>query len=68
MTLDEYRLECGWGKNEMCRQASIDFVTLQRGLSGETVSSRSAEKLAHAISKKLGRTIRPSDIEGLNVK
>jgi len=67
MTLDDYRLECGWSKNEMCRQARIDFVTLQRALGGETVSSRSAEKLAHAISKQLGRTIRPTDIEGLNI-
>ena len=68
MTLEDYRLECDWSKNEMCRQASLDFTTLQRALSGETITSRSAEKLARAISKRLGRTVRIADIEGLNVK
>jgi hypothetical protein len=68
MTLEDYRLECDWSKNEMCRQASVDFVTLQRALNGETISSRSAEKLARAISVKLGRTIRAADIKGLNIK
>lgn len=67
MTLDDYRIECDWSKNEMARQAGIDFSTLQRAITGELISSRTAEKLARAISKKIGRSIRYSDIEGLNV-
>jgi DNA-binding XRE family transcriptional regulator len=68
MTLDDYRIECDWSKNEMARQAGIDFSTLQRAITGESISSRSAEKLVRAISKKLGRTIHWQQIESLNVK
>lgn len=67
MTLDDYRQECDWSKNEMARQAGIDFTTLQRAITGETIAVRSAEKLARAISKKLGRSIHYKDIEGLNI-
>jgi transcriptional regulator with XRE-family HTH domain len=68
MTLEDYRILCGWSKNEMARQASMDFNTLNRAMNGERVSIGTADKLAIAISRKLGRSIRPSDIEGLNFK
>jgi transcriptional regulator with XRE-family HTH domain len=68
MTLDEFRLECGWSKNEMARQASMDFNTLNRAINGEYVSMATADKLAIAISRKLGRPIRIKDIDGLNVR
>jgi hypothetical protein len=68
MTLDDYRIACDWSRKEMARQASMDYVTLNRAISGEMISTRSAEKLASAISRKLGRSIRWQDIEGLNVK
>ena len=68
MTLEDYRLECDWSKNEMARQAGIDFATLQRAITGESIAPRSAEKLVRAISKKLGRSIHWQQIEGLNVK
>ena len=68
MTLEDYRIECDWSKNEMARQAGIDFTTLQRAITGESISSRSAEKLVRAISKRLGRSVAWQTIEGLNVK
>lgn len=68
MTLDDYRIECDWSKNEMAREAKIDFTTLQRAFTGEIIASRTAEKLARAISRKLGRSIHWQQIEGLNVK
>ena len=68
MTLEDYRIECNWSKNEMIRQAGIDFTTLQRASTGEPISVRTAEKLVHAISQKLGRSIHWQQIEGLNVK
>jgi plasmid maintenance system antidote protein VapI len=67
-TLEEFRHECGWSKNEMARQTSMDFNTLNRAINGEQVSMGTADKIATAISRKLGRTIRIRDIEGLNVK
>lgn len=68
MTLEELRLDCGWSQNEMARQAHLDSSTVGKALKGETISIGSADKLATAISKKLGRTIRIRDIEGLNVR
>lgn len=68
MTLEQYRFECGWSKNEMCRQARVDFKVLQKALAGEEITDNTANKLARAISKALGRTIHWQDIEGLNVK
>jgi transcriptional regulator with XRE-family HTH domain len=68
MTLEDYRIECTWSKNEMARQAGMDLNTLNRALSGKTVSINTAGKLASAISKKLGRSITFQQIDGLNVK
>jgi transcriptional regulator with XRE-family HTH domain len=67
MNLEDYRIECGWSKNEMARQARIDVNTLNRAMNGESVSSNTAKKLALAISKEIGRSIRFQDIEGLIV-
>lgn len=68
MTLDEYRRDCGWSQNEMARQAGIDNGTAGKALKNLRISISTADKLATAISRKLGRTIRIRDIEGLNVK
>jgi hypothetical protein len=68
MTLEEYRLECGWSKMEMCRQARVDFKVLQKAEAGEEISINTANKLARAISSGLGRTIHYQDIKGLNIK
>jgi len=67
MTLDDYRIECRWSKAEMARQARIDTNTLNRAINGIPVSSDTARKLASAISKGLGRSIRAEEIEGLNI-
>jgi DNA-binding XRE family transcriptional regulator len=67
MTLEDYRVECGWSKTEMARQANMDFNTFNKAMNGESIANRTADKLAIAIGKRLGRTIRISDIEGLNI-
>lgn len=67
MTLDDYRTECAWSQAEMARNARIDPNTLRRALGGESISANTANKLARAISKELGKTVRASQIEGLNV-
>ena len=68
MMLEEYRIECGWSKAQMARHADIDINTLNRALEGEVVAAGTANKIARAISKELGRTIRARNIEGLNTK
>ena len=67
MTLEDYRAQFGWSKAEMARQARVDINTLNKALDGEAVSVNSANKIARAISRELGRTIRAQDIEGLNI-
>jgi transcriptional regulator with XRE-family HTH domain len=68
MNLDGYRIACGWSKKEMARRTDMDFNTLQKALNGESIAMKTANKLASAISKELGRTIHFQDIEGLNVR
>lgn len=68
MNLEEYRLSCGWSKKEMARRADMDFNTVQKALNGESIAMNTANKLARAISKELGRSISYQDIEGLNVR
>jgi transcriptional regulator with XRE-family HTH domain len=67
MTLDEYRIQCGWSQTEMARNCGIDFNTLKRALNGENISTQTARKIAGAISQALGRTIHFTEIKGLNV-
>jgi len=68
MTLEDLRIECGWSKLELAREARIDFNTLQRAVTGEVVTLNSAAKIARAISQRLGRQIHFKDIDGLNVR
>jgi len=67
MTLDEYRIECGWSHAKMARAAEVDVQTVKRALKGEPITSNSAHKLARAISKELDQKIRYNQIDGLNV-
>jgi transcriptional regulator with XRE-family HTH domain len=67
-TIEDYRLQCGWSKNEMARKANMDFNTLQKVFNGEIVTIGTAKKLATAISKELGQTVRFQNIEGINLK
>ena len=67
MTLEDFRIQCSWSKNQMAREAKIDINTLNRALNGESISLATADKLATAISKKLGRSMHWKEIKGLNV-
>ena len=67
-TIEDYRLQCGWSKNEMARRANMDFNTLQKVFHGEIVTIGTVKKLATVISRELDQKIRFQDIEGLNVK
>jgi transcriptional regulator with XRE-family HTH domain len=67
MTLEEYRIKCGWSLSEMARKSNIDFNTLKRAFNGEPISVQTARKLATAISKETGQTVTWDGIEGLNI-
>jgi transcriptional regulator with XRE-family HTH domain len=66
MTLDQYRIKCGWTQSELARQARVDVATVRKALAGENVAANTANKLAEAFSRRLGYTIISTEIEGLN--
>ena len=68
MDLEQYRIRCGWSQNQMARQAGVDASTVGKALKGQSISITTADKLATAISQKLGRSIHFSEIEGLKVR
>jgi hypothetical protein len=51
----------------MARQADMDVNTVSKAMRGDSISMKTASKLARAISRELGQTIRIQEIEGLNV-
>jgi transcriptional regulator with XRE-family HTH domain len=67
-TLEDYRLRCGWSRNELARQAGTDASTVGKALKGQLVTIATADKLATAISRKLNKSIHWQEIESLNVK
>jgi len=68
MTLQEYRQELGWSLAELARQAHLDTNTVRKAESGEAISGRSGAAIAKALSQASGRTVRISDIEGMEVR
>lgn len=50
----------------MARRADMDDNTVTKAMRGESVSMKTAKKLAQAISRELGQAVRIQDIEGLN--
>jgi hypothetical protein len=69
MTIEDYRIEFGWSKTRLCKEAGIEMNTLQRAIDGSPIFRATAGKIAGAINQELARRGRPSirytDLEGL---
>ena len=69
MTVEDYRIEFGWSKTKLCKEADIDMNTLQRAIDGQPIFRATAGKIVGAINQELKRraepTIRYTDLEGL---
>ena len=67
MTIDDYRVQLGWSKTKLCKEADIDMSTLQRAIDGQPIYRVTAGKIAQAISSELqrrgGSPIRYTDLE-----
>ena len=68
MTLDDYRQYLGWSWGKLAREADLDKDTVLRANRRESIRGDTANRLARAISRGLGKTIHFSEIEGLNVQ
>jgi hypothetical protein len=69
MTIEDYRIEFGWSKSKLCKEADIEMNTLQRAIDGNPIFRATAGKIVGAINKELTRqnrpTIRYTDLDGL---
>ncbi len=65
MTIEEYRIEVGWTKAKLAREAEVDENTLNRAIRGEPIYRSTASRIAKALSRGLGRDIPYTSIDGL---
>lgn len=67
-TLREYRVNLGWSQNELATKAGIHPAIVKRAEDGETIQARTAKAIADALSNAYGQEIKPTEIEGLNIR
>ena len=67
MTIDDYRIEFGWSKAKLAREADIDIGTLNDALAGKRIYKATAGKIANALSRGLGQDITYKDLDGVNL-
>jgi hypothetical protein len=69
MTIEDYRIEFGWPKSTLCKEADIEMNTLQRAIDGKPIFRATAGKIVGAINRELARRgrapIRYTDLEGV---
>lgn len=66
--LREYRVNLGWSQNELAKEAGISPSIVKRAEDGQPIQARTAKAIADALSRAYGQTIKPVDIEGLNIQ
>ncbi len=69
MTIDDYRIEFGWSKSKLAKEAGIDMNTLKSAIDGNPIFRATAGKIVGAINQELQKrgqpTIRYTDLEGV---
>jgi hypothetical protein len=69
LTIDDYRVQFGWSKRHMAREAGIDTNTLKSAIDGNPVYRATVGKIANAINQELQRRgenpIKYTELEGV---
>ena len=69
MTIEDYRVQFGWSKAHMAREAGIDTNTLRSAINGNPVYLAKVGQITEAINRELERRGRPAikytDLEGV---
>ena len=65
MTIEEYRIQIGWTKAKLAREAEVDENTLNRAIRGEPIYRSTASRIAKALSRGLGQDIPYTSLDGL---
>jgi transcriptional regulator with XRE-family HTH domain len=66
-TLRHYRIDLGWSLRRLAQEAGLSHPVAKRAEDGEPIQASTAKALADAVSRALGREIKPSEIEGLTI-
>jgi len=66
-SLHDYRIDLGWSINKLASEAGISRQAAANAESGIPIKAETAKAIADALSKAYGRTIKPSEIEGMNI-
>lgn len=67
-TLKDLRINLGWSQSDLAKAANISKFVASQAENGQRISAKMAKAIADAFSSAYGREIKPSDIEGLNVR
>jgi hypothetical protein len=67
MTLAEFIEEALMTNTEVATEAGLSVGTVSRMVNGHPTSRLSVRKVLSVLSRKLGRKIEISDVEGLNI-
>ncbi len=67
MTLAEFIEEALMTNTEVATEAGLSVGTVSRMVNGHPTSRLSVRKVLAVLSRKLGRKIEISDVEGLNI-
>ncbi len=70
MTLNQYLQFLAWSLSDLCRNADIEMPTARRAVRENITSARTAQKIAAALTKAMGKKkpILPGEIIGLLIR
>jgi transcriptional regulator with XRE-family HTH domain len=66
--LRKLRIDLGWSPNKLAVEAGLARSTARQAEEGRAIAPATAKAIADALSKAYGRTILPTEIEGLNIE
>ena len=66
-TLRQYRIDLGWSLRRLAQESGLSHPVAKRAEDGEPIQANTAKALADALGRALGREIKPSEIEELNI-
>jgi DNA-binding XRE family transcriptional regulator len=67
MEMQSYRVNLGWSRRQMAREANLSTFAIKQAEEGKPIRPETAKAIADALSRALNRDIKPLDISGLNI-
>jgi transcriptional regulator with XRE-family HTH domain len=67
VTIEEYRKQLRWTRSKLAHEAQLDYQTVMRAERGAPVQYRTLEAIAAALSRGLGKEVRPADLDSVQI-